>query len=89
MRVAARSEEIEPDMPHIVVKLYAGKSEAQKAEIAEALTRALMASAGCSEKAVSVAIEDVAPEDWAEQVYRPEIAARMDSLYRKPGYDPL
>ncbi len=76
-------------MPHIVVKLYAGKSETQKAEIAEALTRALMASSGCSEKAVSVALEDVAPEDWAEQVYHPEIAARMDSLYKKPGYDPL
>ncbi|PSJ61226.1 tautomerase family protein [Pseudaminobacter soli (ex Li et al. 2025)] len=76
-------------MPHIIVKLYAGRSEEQKANIAQELTRALMASANCAEKSVSVSIEDVQPEEWTEKVYKPDIAAKMDQLYKKPGYDPV
>ena len=30
-------------MPHVIVRLYAGKSEAQKAKIADAVTKAVMA----------------------------------------------
>ena len=75
-------------MPHIIVKLYAGKTEAQKAGIAEAVTQAVMASAGCGERAVSVAIEDVAPADWVERVYIPDIVEQQDRIYKKPGYDP-
>lgn len=76
-------------MPHVIVKMYPGRSEEQKARIAAALTEALMATAGCAETSVSVAIEDVAKEDWAEAVYRPEIAAKPETLYKKPGYNPL
>jgi 4-oxalocrotonate tautomerase len=76
-------------MPHVIVKLHAGRSERQKARIAEEVTRAVMAGAGCAEDAVSVAIEDVAPEAWVEEVYRPDILGNRDRLYKKPGYDPL
>lgn len=76
-------------MPHVIVKLYAGRSEEQKARIAEEITRALMASADCAERSVSVGIEDVEPEKWAEEVYRPDIQDKMDTIYKKPGYDPL
>jgi len=76
-------------MPHVIVKLQSGRSEQQKAKIAEDVTRAIMASAGCSEEAVSVAIEDVAPSDWTETVYKPDIMGKADALYKKPGYDPL
>jgi 4-oxalocrotonate tautomerase len=76
-------------MPHVIVKLQSGRSEQQKAKIAEDVTRAIMASAGCSEEAVSVAIEDVAPSDWTETVYKPDIMGKADTLYKKPGYDPL
>ncbi|MBN9253485.1 MULTISPECIES: tautomerase family protein [unclassified Mesorhizobium] len=75
-------------MPHIIVKLYAGRSEQQKAEIAEAVAQALMASAGSAELSISVAIEDVAPEDWADKVYKPDILDKPDQLYKKPGYRP-
>ncbi len=63
-------------MPHVIVKLRSGRSDAQKARIAEDVTRAIMATANCTEAAVSVGIEDVAPDAWVETVY-------------KPGYDPL
>ena len=39
------------------------------------------------EHSVSVAMEEVKPEEWAEKVYRPEITNSLDKLYKKPGYD--
>ena len=50
-------------MPHVIVKLYAGRSEQQKAKLAEEVTKAIMIGANCTEEAVSVSIEDVAPDD--------------------------
>ena len=37
------------EMPHVIVKLYSGRSEKQKAGIAEAITKAVMASTGNGE----------------------------------------
>ena len=76
-------------MPHVIVKLQSGRSEQQKAKIAEEVTQAIMASANCTQAAVSVSIEDIEPEDWVERVYKPDILERPDKLYKKPGYNPL
>ena len=65
-------------MPHVIVKLYAGRSEQQKTKIAEEVTKAIMATANCAEDAVSVSIEDVEPNDWVEQVYKPDIIGRPE-----------
>ncbi len=73
-------------MPHIVVKLAAGRSEAQKRRIADAVTQAIVQTAECGVDAVSVAIEDVAKSDWDAKVFVPEIAGNADKLYKKPGY---
>lgn len=75
-------------MPHAVVKMYPGKSEAQKQALAAAITAAIVEINGCGEAAVSVAIEDVQPADWTETVYVPEIVEKPDTIYKKPGYDP-
>lgn len=75
-------------MPHVVVKLTEGRSGAQKVAIAEAVTRAVMATADCPESAVSVLIEDVAEGRWREEVYTPEIAPNLDRLAKRPGYGP-
>ena len=76
-------------MPHVIVKLYSGRSEQQKNALAEAITRAVMSTLKSEEASVSVAIEDVEPKSWAEQVYRPDILGKMQTVYKKPGYDPL
>jgi 4-oxalocrotonate tautomerase len=76
-------------MPHVVVKLLAGRSEQQKSKLAEHITQAVMNGAQCAETSVSVSIEDVAPDDWVEQVYKPDILSKPDILYKKPGYNPL
>jgi 4-oxalocrotonate tautomerase len=35
---------------------------------------------------ISVGIEDVAPKDWTERVYKPDILGKPDTIYKKPGY---
>jgi len=41
-----------------------------------------------SNPSISVAIEDVEPDVWMAEVYEPEITAKADRLYKKPGYGP-
>lgn len=73
-------------MPHIVVKMYAGRSDAEKQKLAEAITHAAMNVTGNTNESFSVKIEDVDPKDWAEKVYRQEILPDMENLVKKPGY---
>lgn len=75
-------------MPHVTVKMYPGRSAEQKEALARDITEAIMRM-GSSEASVSVSIEDVAPADWVETVYKPDILAKQDTLFKKPGYDPL
>ena len=75
-------------MPHVIVKMYEGRTDEQKATIAKALTTALMQAAGSSEASVSVAIEDVAPADWVAKVYEPEIIGKPGLIFKQPGYEP-
>jgi 4-oxalocrotonate tautomerase len=72
-------------MPHVIVKMFPGRSDAQKARLAAAITQAVMLEAKCAEDAVSVGIEDVAPADWDEVVYKPDIAGKADTLFKRPG----
>ena len=74
-------------MPHVIVKLWPGKSEPQKARLAEAIARDVMEMLNYGEESVSVAIEEVEPRDWAEKVYKPDIVGKPEQLYKKPGYD--
>ena len=76
-------------MPHVIVRMYPGRSEQQKAQLAEAITQQVMAIARVGADAVSVAIQEVNAKDWPEQVYRPDIFGHADQLYKKPGYNPL
>jgi 4-oxalocrotonate tautomerase len=75
-------------VPHVIVKLSAGRSEQQKIKIAEEITRAVMASTGCAEQSVSVSVEDVEPNEWTEKVYKADIIGNWGKVYKKPGYNP-
>jgi 4-oxalocrotonate tautomerase len=76
-------------MPHVIVKLYAGRSDQQKTELAEAITKSVMTALNHDEDAVSVGIEDIWPDDWVEKVFKPDILGRPKTIFKKPGYDPL
>lgn len=73
-------------MPHVVVKMYPGSSEAQKSKLSEEITKVIMNSTNKPEAAVSVAIEEVAENEWMEKVYETEIRPNLEKLYKKPGY---
>jgi len=74
-------------MPHVIVKLWPGKSEQQKTRLAEAITKDVMHILHYGEESVSVTMEEVQSQDWAEKVYKPDIQNKWDRLYKKPGYD--
>lgn len=76
-------------MPHIIVKLYAGRSAQQKKDLTEKIVKSVVETTDCKEAAVSVAIEEFDPHDWAEKVYRPDILEGQATLYKEPGYDPF
>ena len=52
-------------MPIIRIEMAAGRTPAQKRELAQALTRETCRIAGTSPSSVMVIIEDVAKENWA------------------------
>ena len=73
-------------MPHVIVKLWPGKSEQQKTRLAEAITRDVMTVLHYGDESVSVAIEEIDTDEWAERVYRPDIEEKLGTIYKKPGY---
>jgi 4-oxalocrotonate tautomerase len=80
---------MERTMPHVSVKLYPGRSEQQKIRLAEQIVKDVVALMKCGEESVSVAIEEIQPQDWAEKVYKPDILSNWEKLYKKPGYNPF
>jgi 4-oxalocrotonate tautomerase len=76
-------------MPHVIVKLWPGKSGQQKQMLAEGVTKAVMTSLGYGEDSVSVSLEEVPPSEWTRKVYKPDIINGPGKLYKRPGYDPL
>ena len=73
-------------MPHVIVKLWPGKSEQQKRRLAEAITDDVMKVLHYGEESVSVGFEEVDAGDWADKVYQPDIVQKAGTLYKKPGY---
>jgi 4-oxalocrotonate tautomerase len=73
-------------MPHVILKLWPGKSEQTKRPLAEKITEDVMQILRYGEESVSVAIEEVSADVWAEKVYGPDIVNNAEKLYKKPGY---
>lgn len=76
-------------MPHVIVKLWPGKTEQQKKLLADAIVKDVTGVLNASGDSVSVAIEEIASDEWTEKVYEPDIRGKSDTLYKKPGYGPL
>jgi len=84
---ALEAQESKEDIvPHVSVKMYPGRSEKEKIELAEAIAQDVMNIIGAGRRSISVAIEDISPQEWKAKVYEPEIINKSDKLYIKPGY---
>ncbi len=73
-------------MPHVIVKLWPGKSEQQKKRLAEQITRAVMETLHYGEDSASLGFEEVPANQWMAKVYEPDIQSKPDTIYKKPGY---
>ncbi|OPY68311.1 MAG: Tautomerase PptA [Syntrophorhabdus sp. PtaU1.Bin050] len=76
----------EREMPHVIVKLWPGRSEQEKKQLADAIVNDVVTYTKCDESSVSVAIEEIKSSEWAEKVYKPDILDKQKTLYKKPGY---
>lgn len=52
-------------MPYVKVEMVKGRTEDQKAAMAEAITEALVKLGGATPQSVWVVFQDVEKEDWA------------------------
>lgn len=73
-------------MPHIIIKLWPGKSEEQKKELADRIANSMTEIMAVDDKNISIAFEEVEKEKWNEEVYQPDILAKEKLLYKNPGY---
>ena len=73
-------------MPHVEIKCYPGRSEEVKSKCALEVSKVIAETMGCDESAVSIAIKEIAKEDWKEKVWDPQIAGDEKYLYKTPGY---
>jgi 4-oxalocrotonate tautomerase len=73
-------------MPHVIVKLWPGKPEEQKQQLAGKIVEAFREVMDIPDKSVSVGFEEIPREDWQKEVYEPDIIKKEASLYKKPGY---
>lgn len=55
-------------MPHIVVKMYPGRSREIKEDFAKKIQQLTVDEFGCQLGHVSVSVEDIEPENWKEKV---------------------
>ena len=79
-RLLLSAELQERTMPHVIVKLWPGKSEQHKNRLAEEIAKDVMDILHYGEESVSVAIEEVKSQDWAENVYKPDIQDKWHKL---------
>jgi len=76
-------------MPHIIIKMYEGRTEAQKKELVKKITEIFIDIAKVTERSISIAIEEFDMEEWTDKVYKPDIIEKRKTLYKIPGYNPF
>ena len=55
----------EKSMPVVNVALYAGRTDQQKAGLAEAITKAISKTAGIADSATTIIFQDVEKSSWS------------------------
>ncbi|MGP3591951.1 tautomerase PptA [Vagococcus sp. WN89Y] len=74
-------------MPHVDIKCFPRDlNEEQQAALAADITDVIFRHFNSKESSVSVALRQVAQEEWKGQVWDKEIAPQMEQLIKKPGY---
>jgi 4-oxalocrotonate tautomerase len=75
-------------VPHVIVKLWPGKSEAQRRRLSDAIVRSVTDILNYGETSVSIGFEEVSPDEWSTRVYKPDIRDKWETLTKQTRYDP-
>ena len=70
-------------MPHISIKMYPGRTEEVKKELAEKTKAFIMEQMNMEEKYISVSVEEYEKENWKEEVAD---KIRLEDLYVKSNF---
>lgn len=74
-------------MPHVSIKHFPFElTLKERKDLADAISSSIQSTLQCSEDVISVSMEEVAPQNWAADVYQPEIAAKRKYLIKQPNY---
>jgi 4-oxalocrotonate tautomerase len=74
-------------MPHVSIKHFpVSVSEKQKEILVDNINQAIIKALGCDEGVISIALENVQPDDWQQEVYQPEIDTKSHLLIKTPNY---
>ncbi|MBQ9986295.1 MAG: tautomerase family protein [Oscillospiraceae bacterium] len=66
-------------MPYIAIKAYP-KDEETKKKLVNKFNEAILEIWGCPQEAISISIEEVAPEKWEDTVVKTEIEPKADKM---------
>ena len=73
-------------MPHVIVKLWPGKSEQQKTRLAGKITKDVMDVLNYGDESVSVAFEEISAQDWGREGVQARHRCQSGAALQKPGY---
>ena len=66
-------------MPYVAIKAYP-KDEKTKQELVKRINDIFLEVWGCSQKGLSISLEEIKPEDWVDQVVNTHMATDKDHM---------
>ncbi|WP_312074258.1 tautomerase PptA [Atlantibacter sp.] len=74
-------------MPHVDIKYFPRDlTPEQRQAFADDIAEVVIKHLASKPESVSVALQQVQPDNWKSQVWETEIAPNIETLARKPGY---
>ncbi|CAM7985855.1 MULTISPECIES: tautomerase PptA [Enterobacter] len=74
-------------MPHVDIKCFPRDlNDEQKTALAADIAEVIIRHLNSKDSSISVALNQVDPEEWKAQVWDTEIGPKLDELIKKPGY---
>lgn len=73
-------------MPHLIVKVATGHSQAEIEALTAKLTEAVTQTLNVGPDTLSIALEETPMASWMDRIYGPEIEPQLDRLLKRPGY---
>ena len=66
-------------MPYIAIKAYP-KDEDIKKKVADRINQIFLEEWGCKQEAISLSMEEIAPEKWTDEIRNGEIESKKDKM---------